>query len=132
MVSNHPRLHTTQRAVLLKSDQDDGIWRNAMRALLYVVFVTSGVLLSLAIGCLVEAAVQMTASLIVFLTLFFANFIVSWIAVLLIMNGSLRHAGPRGAVGHQEGGTRGDDGERMMPWARQSLQRKTPAGEGYH
>jgi len=61
-----------------------------MRALLYVVFVTIGGLLAVAIGYLVEPAVSMTASLIVFLALFFANFVVSWIAVVLVMNGPLK------------------------------------------
>jgi hypothetical protein len=61
-----------------------------MRALLYVVFATIGGLLAIAIGYLVEPLVSMTASLIVFLTLFFANFVVSWIAVVLVMNGPLK------------------------------------------
>ncbi len=62
-----------------------------MKALiLYVVFVTIGGLLSVAIGYLVEPKVSMTASLIVFLTLFFGNFVASWIAVVLVMGRSLK------------------------------------------
>jgi hypothetical protein len=58
-----------------------------MAALLYVVFVTIGGMLAVAIGYLVEPVVSMTASLIVFLAVFFANFVVSWIAVVLVMHG---------------------------------------------
>ena len=61
-----------------------------MRALLYALFVTIGALLSIAIGYVVEPKMSMTASLIVFLTLLFANFVVSWIAVILAMNRLLR------------------------------------------
>jgi hypothetical protein len=68
-----------------------------MRALLYVVFATIGGLLAIAIGYLVEPLVSMTASLIVFLTLFFANFVVSWIAVVLVMNGPLKDVHGRAA-----------------------------------
>jgi hypothetical protein len=69
-----------------------------MKALiLYVVFVTIGSLLSLAIGYFVETELSSTASLIVFLALFFANFIVSWIAVILVMDGSLKDAQGRQA-----------------------------------
>jgi hypothetical protein len=32
----------------------------------------------------------MTVSLIMFLVLFFANFIISWIAVILVVDGTLR------------------------------------------
>ena len=49
-----------------------------MKALiLYVVFVTIGGLISVTIGYLVETEVSSTASLIVFLALFFANFVAS-------------------------------------------------------
>jgi hypothetical protein len=68
-----------------------------MRALLYIVFATIGGLLAIAIGYLVEPLVSMTASLIVFLTLFFANFVVSWIAVVLVMNGPLKDVHGRAA-----------------------------------
>jgi hypothetical protein len=51
---------------------------------------------SFIIGYFVEREVSSTASLIVFLFLFFSNFAVSWIAVILAMDGSLKDA-----QGHQ-------------------------------
>jgi hypothetical protein len=64
-----------------------------MKALiLYVIFVTIGALVAAAIGYYIEIQVSAATSLIVFLTLFFANFVVSWIAVIYIMDGSLRDA----------------------------------------
>jgi hypothetical protein len=64
-----------------------------MKALiLYVVFVITGALISTGIGYFVEIEVSSTASLIVFLALFFANFAVSWIAVILVMDGTLNDA----------------------------------------
>jgi hypothetical protein len=64
-----------------------------MKALiLYVIFVTLGALVAGGIGYYTEIEVSATASLIVFLTLFFANFVVSWIAVIFIMDGSLKDA----------------------------------------
>jgi hypothetical protein len=69
-----------------------------MKALiLYVVFVTIGGLISVAIGYFVEKETSSTVSLIVFLALFFANFVVSWIAVILVMDGSLKQAQGRQA-----------------------------------
>jgi hypothetical protein len=69
-----------------------------MKALiLYVIFVTIGALVAAAIGYYTEIEVSATASLIVFLALFFANFVVSWIAVILIMDGSLKDADGRKA-----------------------------------
>jgi uncharacterized membrane protein YcfT len=69
-----------------------------MKALiLYVVFVIVGGLLSVAIGYFVEIKVSSNASLIVFLALFFANFVASWIAVILLMDGSLKDAQGRQA-----------------------------------
>ena len=38
----------------------------------------------------IEKQFSATLSLIVFLAMFFANFAVSWIAVVLVMDGSLR------------------------------------------
>jgi hypothetical protein len=62
-----------------------------MKALiLYVIFVAIGGALSVAIGYAVEMEVSSTASLIVFLALFFGNFVVSWIAVVFVMDGSLK------------------------------------------
>ncbi len=64
-----------------------------MKALiLYVVFVTIGALIATVIGYYTEIEVSATASLIVFLALFFTNFVVSWIAVILVMDGSLKDA----------------------------------------
>jgi hypothetical protein len=69
-----------------------------MKALiLYVVFVAAGGVIAGLIGYYVEIEVSATASLIVFLALFFANFAVSWIAVILIMDGSLKDAQGRQA-----------------------------------
>jgi hypothetical protein len=69
-----------------------------MKALiLYVVFVIIGALISVGIGYYVEIEVSSAASLIVFLALFFANFAVSWIAVILVMDGTLKDAQGRQA-----------------------------------
>jgi hypothetical protein len=69
-----------------------------MKALiLYVIFVMVGGVLAGVIGYYVEIEVSATASLIVFLALFFANFAVSWIAVIYIMDGSFRDAQGRQA-----------------------------------
>jgi hypothetical protein len=62
-----------------------------MKALvLYLIFVTIGALVATAIGYYVEISVSAAVSLIVFLSLFFTNFVVSWIAVILVMDGSLK------------------------------------------
>jgi hypothetical protein len=64
-----------------------------MKALiLYVVFVAIGALVSVGIGYYIEKEVSSTASLIVFLALFFSNFAISWIAVILVMDGNLKNA----------------------------------------
>jgi hypothetical protein len=64
-----------------------------MKALImYVVFVIIGALIASGIGYWVEKEFSSTLSLIVFLALFFANFGVSWLAVILVMDGSLRDA----------------------------------------
>ena len=69
-----------------------------MKALiLYVVFVTIGGLLSVAIGYLVEPKVSMTASLIVFLTLFFANFVASAVEIVIQHAHGIPPAGARPA-----------------------------------
>jgi len=69
-----------------------------MKALiLYVAFVVIGALIAVGIGLLIERQVSSTASLIVFLPLFFTNFAVSWIAVIFAMDGSLRDAQGRQA-----------------------------------
>lgn len=62
-----------------------------MKALiLYVLFVVVGALIASGIGYYVEIHVSSTASLVVFLALFFTNFAVSWIAVIFVMDGSLK------------------------------------------
>jgi hypothetical protein len=66
-----------------------------MGALLYFAFVTIGGFLAVAIGYVVEPVMSMTASLTVFLVLFFGNFVVSWIAVVLVMNGPLKDVNGR-------------------------------------
>jgi hypothetical protein len=64
-----------------------------MKALImYVVFVIIGALIASGIGYWIEKEFSSTLSLIVFLALFFANFGVSWLAVILVMDGSLRDA----------------------------------------
>ena len=69
-----------------------------MKALiLYVGFVVAGAIVAGLIGYYVEIEVSATASLIVFLALFFSNFAASWIAVILIMDGSLQDAQGRQA-----------------------------------
>ena len=104
-----------------------------MGAFLYVVFVTFGGLLAVTIGYLVEPVVSMTASLTVFLALFFANFVVSWIAVVLVMHGPLKDVRGRAAKSDiEKAGREAMTGRGLMPWARQSLQRKTLVEDGYH
>jgi hypothetical protein len=69
------------------------VGNKAMKALiLYIVFVTIGAVISGVIGYYVEVNVSAATSLIVFLALFFANFGISWIAVILVMDGSLKDA----------------------------------------
>lgn len=64
-----------------------------MKALiLYVVFVTIGAVASAVLGYYLEKEVSSAVSLLVFLSLFFANFVVSWLAVVLVMDGSLKNA----------------------------------------
>jgi hypothetical protein len=66
---------------------------NSMKALiLYVVFVTIGGLISAGIGYYVEKEFSSTASLIVFLALFFSNFAVSWLAVILAIACAPQHS----------------------------------------
>ena len=64
-----------------------------MKALiLYVLFVIIGAAIAVGIGYVVEKEVSSTASLIVFLGLFFANFAAAWIAVIFVMDGTLANA----------------------------------------
>ncbi len=63
-----------------------------MKALiLYALFVCAGAVASAFVGVFVEREVSSAASLIVGLSLFFANFAVSWLAVVMVMDGSLRN-----------------------------------------
>jgi hypothetical protein len=64
-----------------------------MKALiLYVLFLVIGAAIAVGIGYVVEKEVSAAASLIVFLALFFANFALSWLAVIFVMDGSLANA----------------------------------------
>jgi hypothetical protein len=60
--------------------------------LLYVLFVVVGATIAVGIGYVVEMQVSSTVSLIVFLALFFANFALSWLAVIFVMDGTLKNA----------------------------------------
>lgn len=63
-----------------------------MKALiLYVVFVAIGAVASTAVGLFLEREVSTAFSLVVFLSLFFANFAGSWLAVVLVMDGTLKN-----------------------------------------
>jgi len=62
-----------------------------MKALiLYVGLVILGAALSALLGVWLEHTFNATVSLIAFLGCFFANFAVSWIIVIYIMDGTLR------------------------------------------
>jgi hypothetical protein len=62
-----------------------------MKALiLYVGLVVVGALLSALLGVYLENTFNATVSLVAFLALFFANFAVSWVIVIYIMDGTLR------------------------------------------
>jgi hypothetical protein len=64
-----------------------------MKALiLYVLFVVIGAAVAAGIGYYIEKQFSSALSLVVFLGLFFANFAISWLAVILVMDGSLRDA----------------------------------------
>jgi len=64
-----------------------------MKALiLYVGLVIVGAVLSGLLGVYIEHTISSTVSLIVFLACFFANFAVSWIIVIYIMDGTLKKA----------------------------------------
>jgi len=47
------------------------------------------------LGIYLEKAISSTVSLVVFLSLFFANFVISWIIVIYIMDGTLRKSEAR-------------------------------------
>lgn len=58
--------------------------------LLYIAFVIVGAAIATSLGLYLEQAVNPILSLIVFLALFFGNFVVSWIIVIYIMDGRRR------------------------------------------
>ena len=63
-----------------------------MKALvLYVLFVAVGTALAVLVGLFVERNFSSGMSTLVFLVLFFSNLVVSWIAVILVMDGSLKN-----------------------------------------
>ena len=62
-----------------------------MKALiLYVGLVVVGAVLAALLGVYLEYAFNSAVSLIVFLGCFFANFVLSWIIVIYVMDGTLR------------------------------------------
>jgi hypothetical protein len=64
-----------------------------MKALvLYTLFVIAGAVVCGFIGVYLERQFSETLSLIVFLTMFFANFAVCWILTILAMDGTLANA----------------------------------------
>jgi hypothetical protein len=64
-----------------------------MKALiLYVTFVLVGVALSVGVGWVVEVKTSSALGLVVFLSMFFANFAIAWILTILAMDGSLKNA----------------------------------------
>ena len=64
-----------------------------MKALvLYAVFLIIGAVGSALVGIYVERQVSSAVSLLVFLPMFFANFVICWLAVILVMDGSLKNA----------------------------------------
>jgi hypothetical protein len=60
--------------------------------MLYVVLLVVGAALAAAISFYVQSLTSAGASLIVFLSLFFSNFAVSWIATIFLIDGSLDNA----------------------------------------
>lgn len=69
-----------------------------MKALiLYVVFLLIGGSIAVGISLYVEHAISNAVSLLVFLILFFSNFAVSWIGVIMVMDGTLKDAQGRDA-----------------------------------
>jgi hypothetical protein len=65
-----------------------------MKALIvYTLLVAAGTVISGLVGLTVEKYVTTPMSLVVFLTMFFANFAVCWMASILVMDGTLKHWG---------------------------------------
>ena len=64
-----------------------------MKALIiYVTFVLVGLVVALTVGYYVERQTSGAISLIVFLSMFFANWALAWILTILVMDGSLKNA----------------------------------------
>ena len=62
-----------------------------MKALiLYVGLVVVGAVISALVGVYIERTISPTVSLISFLTMFFANFAISWLIVIYLMDGTLK------------------------------------------
>ena len=57
--------------------------------IIYVTFVVIGAVVSAVIGYFVEKHSSSGLSLLVFLCMFFANFVVAWLATVLVIDGSL-------------------------------------------
>jgi hypothetical protein len=57
--------------------------------IIYVTFVVIGAAVSALIGYYVEQRTSSGVGLIVFLSLFFANFVISWLATVLAIDRSL-------------------------------------------
>jgi len=84
-----------------------------MKALIaYVTFVVIGGALSIFVGYYVERQFGPSVSLLVFLSLFFANFFVSWLATILVMDGHLRDAQGRASQRATEAEGRAFDADR--------------------
>jgi hypothetical protein len=66
--------------------------RTVKGLMLYVVLLVAGAALAAAISFYVQSLTSAGASLIVFLSLFFSNFAVSWIATIFLIDGSLKNA----------------------------------------
>jgi len=64
-----------------------------MKALIvYATLIIIGTAICVATGLYVEKQVSSAVSLIVFLSMYFANYAVCWILTILIMDGSLKNA----------------------------------------
>ena len=64
-----------------------------MKALiLCVLYVVIGATVAVGIGWYVEREISSAVALLVFLALFFTNFVISWLAVVLTIDGTLKNA----------------------------------------
>ncbi len=62
-----------------------------MKALIvYVLLVCAGDGVAALVGTVIEKNISSTFSLIFFLLMFFANFVICWLATILIMDGTLK------------------------------------------